>query len=85
MHFNNLIRKETMNTKKLRVAVVKFEDDEYEEGETAIRVVEFDGVDWGEMNGQVWGEYYNKTHDRKIESAKFYSLDYLKDHWETVQ
>jgi len=70
--------------KRLAVVVAKFEDDEYEEGETAIRVVELDT----EMNGldvQWWCEDYNKNHDEQIEDAKFYSLDYLKDRWEHVK
>lgn len=70
--------------KRLAVVVAKFEGDEYEDGETAIRVVELDT----EMNGldvQWWCEDYNKNHDEQIEDAKFYSLDYLKDRWEHVK
>lgn len=73
-----------MASKNIKVVVAKFADDEDEYGETAIRVVEL-GEDWGGLDGQVWGEWYNKHHERKIESAKFYSLDYLKDHWEEIR
>lgn len=68
----------------LKIVVAKFEGDEYEDGETAISVVEM-GNDWGGLDGQIWAEHYNRTHERKIESAKFYSLDYLKDKWEEIR
>ena len=64
-------------TDNLKVVVAKFEDSEQEYGRTAIQVVELNS----EIDGQMWGAYYNKTHEEKIASARFYSLDYLKDRW----
>ena len=72
-----------METKQYKVVVAKFEGDEYEDGEKSIKVIEL-GNEWGGLDGQMWGEHYNETHDIKIESAEFYSLDYLKEHWVEV-
>ena len=61
----------------IKVLVAKFKDGEDEYGKTAIQVVELNS----EIDGQLWGEHYNATHEEQIESARFYSLDYLKDRW----
>ena len=68
---------QVMANNNTKVLVAKFEDSEQEYGRTAIRIVELNS----EIEGQLWGEHYNETHEEKIASARFYSLDYLKDRW----
>lgn len=70
-----------MGTKQYKVVVAKFEGDE--DDEKSIRVIEL-GNDFNGLDGQMWGEWYNKHHDIKIESAEFYSLDYLMKNWVDV-
>ena len=71
-------------SKQLRVVVAKFKGDEYEEGGTAIRVIEIETTMNG-LDAQWWCEEYNKTHkNNQIQSAKIESLDYLKDYWEYI-
>lgn len=63
-----------------RICIAKFESDDFEWGATAIRVVDFSDVAEC-LDGINWCEEYNKTHDKKIEKAKFIPIEHLQDHW----